>query len=154
MTSRAVLPGSISPSDPVSSTANNTLPGGWTARIEVTTAQGSITSEEDVTGGSLSFTAVSGRLYMHVVRALVSNTVSGASCQIKITDGSNTEIDRGNLHAGSAGSTDTLSWCFIESGLTSGTKTRKLRAAAGSGAMGLQNATAPLQYTIIDLGDT
>lgn len=118
----------------------------------VSGAQGSITAETDVTGSSFTFTAVANRIYKHTVRAIVAHTQANAAIVLKITDGANTELDRAANHTSATGSNDTLAWSWLETGLSAGSVTRKVRAQAGSGQMSIQSDDADFQYSIEDDG--
>ncbi len=118
----------------------------------VSGAQGSISSETDVTGSEMTFTAVANRIYKHTVRAIVAHTVTESAMILRITDGAGTELDRAANHTAATGSNDTLGWTWYETGLTAGSKTRKVTAQAASGSMSIQSDDADFQYAIEDAG--
>ncbi len=64
------------------------LPGGWIGDAQITSNQGSITTEVDVTGSSLTVTVGTNRKLRLKGFALVSSTINADEIVIKIKEGS------------------------------------------------------------------
>lgn len=130
------------------------LEGGGYAQI--TANQGSITTIADVTGLTVTWTAVTGRSYRIAVQCEASSTVAADVVIVAITDPSNTIKTRATTVLPTATVSATLAASVIESGL-SGSTTRKVRAqrALGTGTITLTAAaTFPAFILVLDIGPT
>jgi hypothetical protein len=131
----------------------NNLPWGVMGTVYRTTADVVIgTTGTDITGMSITFTAVAGRLYRASWGCSARKETAAGYTQISFTDSSNA------LYGYSIGYTISgnfvnLSGVSIISGLTAGSKTFKLRGVSENNtATFFANANAPLQLIIEDMG--
>lgn len=89
------------------------------------------TSDVDVTGLSVTFTAVASATYWIRFKGQVGNTVSAAIAHPKLTDGSNTQLDAADYTAKAAND----SYVMVLEGFVTpaaGSVTYKVRLSAGS----------------------
>ena len=99
----------------------NTTSGGTSSRgyISLTTAttNAAATGIVDVTGASMTFTGIAGRLYKVTITGATSSTSSAGVCQFIIADGANTALMRQREEYASNGyGTVTLSLIFTLTG--------------------------------------
>jgi hypothetical protein len=110
------------------------------------------TSFADITGMSITFTAVAGRLYRASWGASARKETAAGYTQISLTNSSNT------LYGYSIGYTVTtnfvnLSGVVIISGLSAGSNTFKLRGISENNTSTIfGNSNAPLTFIIEDMG--
>lgn len=130
----------------------NLLPGGMVGYVAKGSSQGSITTEADISGLTLTWTAVTDRLYRTTAfTAGILSTVAGDNMIVKITDGSNVlKGCRGSVTAAAATQGLTVIAVAIETGL-SGSTTRKVRCLRNSGT-GTLTFEAPSFLLVEDLG--
>lgn len=120
-----------------------------------TADQTTITSVVDLTGLTLTWTAVSGRSYLIVAKIEVTATVADGAFVLSLTDGAGTSTQRAT-DACLTTSGRSVSLFRVESGL-SGSVTRKLRLAKAGGTGSLTMgaaATQPAFLLILDIGPT
>lgn len=126
---------------------------GVVASASKTSNQGSITTLTDVTGMSVTFTAVSGRRYLTTLELLAISTVAADFYESRITDGSNVLKQLSTVYIGNLSSSIKSHLSVLESGL-SGSVTRKARVARiGTGTLTVSaDATYPSQIVVYDVG--
>lgn len=133
---------------------------GEVASATATTGITSVTTETDITGLSVTWTAEASRRYRISAHVEVSGTVANDLVIIYIADGSNTHQQRALCHiptpialAGGAGYVTLDPW-VIQSGL-SGSTTRKVRIVrnVGTGTVGVNaSASYPIHILVEDIG--
>ena len=110
------------------------------------------TTVSDLTGMSITFTAVANRLYRASWGANAVKETTGGYTQLTFADSANTVYGYSIVYV-VAGGYINLSGVSLISGLTAGSKTFKLRAIAENNTSTiLASATAPLQFIIEDIG--
>lgn len=128
------------------------MPWGRMASIaDIAANQTGITTVVDVTGGSLTFTAVTGRYYkFSAISVLIQNTAPGIP-ELLITDNSNNiKQDVGLNLATGAVQTVTATWLTT---IAAGSVTYKLRARTNAGTLTIQaQALQPTQFFVEDIG--
>ena len=131
----------------------NRLP--WGVMAQIVRVSGDITigtSGTDITGMSVTFTAVAGRLYRASWGASARKETAAGYTQISFTDSANA------LYGYSIGYTVSgnyvnLSGVSVIAGLTAGSKTFKLRGVSENNTTTFfANSNAPLQLIIEDMG--
>jgi hypothetical protein len=130
----------------------NRLPWGIMGYAQATANQTGITTETNVTGLSVTFTADSTRYYKTTIYTFsaLQNTAAGYA-EFKITDGSNVQKQSGVIYQG-AGVQSPLCVSVVETGL-SGSVTRKARALTNAGTLTLAaSATSPMFIVVEDIG--
>ena len=130
----------------------NRLPWGIMGYAQATALQSGITTEVNVTGLTVTFTADSTRYYKTTIYTFsaLQNTAAGYA-EFKITDGSNVQKQSGVIYQG-AGVQSPLCVSVVETGL-SGSVTRKARALTNAGTLTLAAASAsPMFIVIEDIG--
>jgi hypothetical protein len=130
----------------------NRLPWGVMGRAQVTAAQTGITSETNVTGVSVTFTADSTRIYKTTIfsSTVLQNTAQGYPTLI-IADGANAQKTFGQVLL-APGFQAPLIATITETGL-SGSTTRKGRASTTAGTLTLgATATSPMFIVVEDIG--
>ncbi len=131
--------------------ARGTVAGGY---VQITAPQGGITSTVDVTGLSITFTAVAGRRYRVHGSMYLTSSVTGDLASLQITDGSNNQLQSTQEYmAGSGKDTRADVTCIVVPG--AGSKTYKIRANRASGTGTVQvtaGATFPGFLLIEDIG--
>jgi hypothetical protein len=134
----------------------NLLPRGRVAYAQVTANQTPFTTVADVTGLSVTFTAVSGRNYRTTVFLELTDTVSGDLIIAYLTTGAGTQLVRSPFvsYGVSTAASSALSFSFNSSTL-SGSTTHKVRLErnVGTGTVGtVASATSPAYIMVEDLG--
>lgn len=130
----------------------NRLPWGIIGYAQATANQTGITTEVNVTGLSVTFTADSTRYYKTTIYtfSVQQNTAAGYA-EFKITDGSNVQKQNGVIYQ-LAGVQSPMCVTVVETGL-SGSVTRKARALTNAGTLLLAaSATAPMFIVVEDIG--
>lgn len=111
------------------------LPWGVMGYVNGSTSdQTGITTVADVTGLSVTFTAVSSRLYRTTLTVCVQQKTAGDTPNVYITDGSDTAKKAASATLDVDEISQALAIVLLETGL-SGSVTRKGRAAVGSGSV-------------------
>ena len=131
----------------------NNLPWGVVGTAVRTAGDLTITTtNQDLTGMSITFTAVAGRLYRASWGANALKNTTAGYIQISFTDSTPT-LYGFSLTYGVNGNYVNLSGVSVISGLTAGSKTFKLRGITENNtATLLAQATGPLQFIIEDIG--
>lgn len=127
-------------------------PWGVIARVKlVTTSQTGITTTVDITGATVTFTAVANRLYEVEANLVVQQVTSAATANVILTDGSNVVQTQ---PGGTFGANEFGTVAVYDIGtMSAGSNTRKLRAATGAGTLSvLESASSPLYLTVKDAG--
>ena len=149
------MPAPIHVAGDVLTAANyNQLPRAQMGYASITASQGSITAETDLTGLSVTWTSPATRLIRTTITVEVGSTVAGDVAELKLTDGSNTQITRSVQHISSTGAaTVKMVLVHIET-VTSGSKTRKARLnRQGTGTLTASAfANAPAFIVVEDIG--
>ena len=127
---------------------------GYVASFVTTTDQSGIGSQVDVTGSSLTWTAVANRRYkVSYVVSVAHSTSPGGAVELGVYDGSN-NLKGGDLvgvEAGGANSVFVLAYSYLESP-AGGSVTRKLRInASGTGGV-IDGSSHPGLFLIEDDG--
>lgn len=127
-------------------------PWGQIARVKlVTTSQTGITTTTDITGATVTFTAVANRLYEVEANLVVQQVTTGATVNIILADGSNVVLTQPGASI-VANSFYTIPIYDIGT-MSAGSNTRKLRAVTGAGTLSiLETVTNPLYLTVTDVG--
>lgn len=121
---------------------------------QVIASQGGITAETDVTGLSVTWTAIASRYYRTSFYANLFSTAADDNVIVKITDGAAAMRARGSVITRLASFGIVCQGEVIESGL-SGSITRKLRALrnSGSGTVTVEaTGTYPAFIIVEDIG--
>jgi hypothetical protein len=126
------------------------------AYASVTASQSSITSVTDLTSLTVTFTALSGRLYRTTFHGEINGTVEGDLLIAYITNGAGTQLQRGivSVPALSGGSGYTQ-MCLQHYWTGSGSTTHKVRLErnAGTGTANLfAAANSPAIILVEDIG--
>jgi len=131
----------------------NRLPWGVMDYATKTASQTGITGTViDISGLTLTFTAVSTRVYRTTVWALVRQNTSPGAPVIQITDGANVQKTEADVYIAAAANFATFVASCIETGL-SGSTTRKARGVSNTATWDLvASATFPAYITVEDIG--
>jgi len=136
------------------------MPWGVVGRAKVTANQTGITTITDLTGLSVTWTAVANRVYRIWVSAENQGSVVNDQVSMYITDSSNVVKHQRVIHAPGVlygGQWRTLIPFWVdEDGLPSGTTTRKVRLerTSGTGTVGIIAGSAlPAQILVEDIGN-
>jgi hypothetical protein len=132
----------------------NNLPFGRVAApISITTNQGSITGQVDITGATITFTAVAGRLYKACWGGLFNSTVSTDTFNFLLTDSSNNIQQQAISCPATTSDVSFIGFHVFTPG--AGSITRKLRvqrqSGSGTGTI-VAGATFPTIFWIEDIG--
>lgn len=105
---------------------------------------------DDLTGSSMTFTAVSGRLYRMALTCYVASTSASGVASLYVTDASNNILGNSPVNiTNSVGvATATISYIFTASGST----TRKLRVASTTGNNSFGSTNSTVTVTLEDIG--
>jgi hypothetical protein len=132
----------------------NNLPFGRVAApISITTNQGSITSQVDITGATITFTAIAGRLYKACWAGLFNSTVSTDTFNFLLTDSSNNIQQQAISCPATTSDVSFIGFHVFTPG--AGSITRKLRvqrqSGSGTGTI-VAGGTFPTIFWIEDIG--
>jgi len=133
----------------------NALPFGLVAApVNITSNQTGISTITDVTGATVTFTAISGRYYRATFKCSAVGTGSGttySTYRLTFADSSNTALDIVDYNVVSA--TDSAVLISFQFTAT-GSVTRKIRCAklTGGDVRLSGNASYPMQFYIEDMG--
>lgn len=151
-------PGSFVAGTALTAAEMNLLPGGVEAGgyAVVTSTQGSITTVVDLTGLSVTFTAVAGRLYRLSAFALFTSATGGDVARLAITNAANTNLMLAQCVVSTAFATgaNTVSGWTLQT-FSAGSTTVKCRAmrATGTGTVSTAaGSTAPAVLLVEDVG--
>jgi hypothetical protein len=115
-----------------------------------TSDQTGISSVTDITGLSVTFTAVSTRLYIAVLTVCVSQQTSGGAVDLYLRDGASATVHRTTATL-ATNDAATIQICWPETGL-SGSTTRKGSVSTSAGTMTVVgNASRNASLIIYDL---
>ena len=153
------IPGGFIAGDVLGAADMNLLPAGKVGYAQVTSAQNGITADTDATSLTVTWTAVSARLYrISFFTAVDLNWSSGVlQPYVKITDGSNTQKLLVVVPKLASSMNDVaVTGSVTETGL-SGSVTRKLRVGqrvdSGSGTIDVAaSSTNPAYILVEDIG--
>jgi hypothetical protein len=122
---------------------------------EITASSAAFTVVADVSGLSVTWTAISTRVYELEFFGNVVSTAGGDSIQVSITTSANTQVALGKSGSTVATFSSQLGVKRRVTGL-SGSVTYKVRALRGGGATGTctieASATAPAYFIVKDIG--
>lgn len=133
------------------------LPWGVQAVATMTANQSSISSTEiDITGLSVTFTAVANRRYRSMLALPIFSNGGGSTTTFGafITDGSNTRKGQTNLSVPAVSDAHATVWAW-ETGLSAGSVTRKGRVittVGGSSGVLIATASVPAFLLVEDVG--
>lgn len=129
----------------------NRLPWGVMGYASATANQ-SITALADVTSLTVTFTAVSTRIYKTTIFIpIVQQTTANGYGQLYLANSSNTQLQWAQEYR-LTNYQSFMTLTFVESGI-SGSTTRKARAEASGGGITLYGAAAnPMQIVVEDIG--
>jgi hypothetical protein len=131
----------------------NALPRGVMGNaLGAGSSQTGITGLVDITGLSITYTAIASRLYKTTVVIPVNQVTSAAmNIFIPVTDAAGTAVRAATISLG-ASEYAVVSFTFVETGL-SGTITRKVRASTSAGTLTVYGDAAQRgQFIIEDIG--
>jgi hypothetical protein len=120
---------------------------------EITAASSAFTSVADISGLSLTWTAISTRSYYLMFDGQVASSVAGDRISVYITDGSGTQVTGRTAIVSSVSDVGLTVACRL-TGL-SGSVTYKVRAQrlSGSGTTTISaSATVPAFFSVLDVG--
>lgn len=120
-----------------------------------TTEQLGVTSEVNLQGATVTFTAVAARRYKYTLfMPRMQQNSSLGEVQVKITDGANAPINAGSFAStvlSVNGTWAPVAVCY-ETGITPGSTTRKARVKTGAGNVDVNGATFPGFFLVEDIG--
>jgi hypothetical protein len=150
------LPGGYIAGDVLTAANMNLLPGGVEAGgyAFVTADQTGITTIVDLTSLTVTFTAVTGRLYRVYVEGYAATSVADDIVELSITDASNTQVQaRQWVIASTSVSLHISASVLVAPSSGSATYKARLRRVSGTGTIQLSaSATAPAYIIIEDVG--
>ena len=119
---------------------------------QVTANQTGITTMTDLTGLSVTWTAVAGRRYKVTFKVLVFSTVANDDANVWLRDGSSTSLNAYGVRAVSTTHGINVSGSHVLTGLSAGSQTVKLslERAAGSGSLGLAAASTHPSFILVE----
>jgi len=138
----------------LTATQQNNLPFGRVAApINITTNQTGITAQVDITGATITFTAIAGRLYKACWMGLFSSTVSTDTFNFLLTDAANNIQQQSITCPATTSDVSFIGEHVFTPG--AGSITRKIRCQRQSGtgtATLTAGGTFPFQFWIEDIG--
>lgn len=130
------------------------LPRGTMAYASRTTSQLNITTVTDLTGLSVTWTAISGRRYRVTFKGEITGTVTNDLLVVYLTDGSNAQVARAVVHNPTITNAGYMNVVLphIEPTTLSGSITRKVRIERNQGTGNFSlNATADnIAYLLVE----
>jgi hypothetical protein len=132
----------------------NNFPFGVQGYVKRTAASVSIgTTIADVTGATVTFTAIAGRAYKFSFNATVTKNVTVGTLALYVADGSNNNQYEFLLEMNDTASGYIVSLCTVVTGLTAGTQTLKLRGVVSVATSTIfATATNPYSLIVEDIG--
>lgn len=118
------------------------------------TANENFTVLADVTGLSVTFTAIAGRLYRVEAIAQFTSTVANDACSLYLTDGANNTLQTSNA-VGLPTANSLQAYCLLLASPGAGSVTYKARVqrTTGTGTVTLvAAATYPAYISVVDIG--
>jgi hypothetical protein len=136
--------------DTLTAAQYNLLPRGVVGYATQLSSQGSITTEVDLTGLTVTWTAVAGRLYRASFRGPLSSTVGTDRIQLKLTTSANTQLASQVMIPNQTSNIIFSSDYFGTP--SAGSTTWKLRAlrATGSGTVTMGASATDLAHLLIE----
>lgn len=119
---------------------------------QVTSNQTGITTMTDLTGLSVTWTAVAGRRYRVSFKVLVFSTVANDDANVWVRNGSSTSLNAYGVRAVSTTHGIAVTGSHVLAGLSAGSQTVKLslERAAGSGSLGLAAASTHPSFILVE----
>lgn len=119
---------------------------------QVTSNQTGITTMTDLTGLSVTWTAVAGRRYKVTFKVLVFSTVANDDANVWLRDGSSTSLNAYGVRAVSTTHGINVSGSHVLTGLSAGSQTVKLslQRAAGSGSVAIAAASTHPSFILVE----
>ena len=108
----------------------------------------------DLTGASVTYTAVAGRRYRAYLETYIGSTVSGDIANMRICDGGGTQLQSGQSYCPGSGAVLKAS-CTLYSTFSAGSVTLKGQVVRGTGSGTLNtvaSATAATYLVVEDIG--
>ena len=136
-------------------TALNAAPRGTVGYAQVTANQAGITTIADITGVSVTWTAVAGRRYRISVKAMLISSVATDDANVWIRDSANVKYEAFGVNCPSTTHGINASGSAIVTGLGAGSKTFKLSVerATGTGTItAVAGADFPMYILVEDIG--
>lgn len=129
------------------------LPWGYIGSAAGGNLQTGITAVTDVTGASVTFTAVANRLYKVTVQTMVGSTVATDSINVQVTNSANT-IQTGGYFQTGRGEQQTVQFSTNPLSPSAGSATYKVRVArlAGTGTISVFGTTTATLIIVEDIG--
>lgn len=124
---------------------------GEVAYAAATAASAGYTSESDISGVSVTWDAVDGRLYEVLVRVPVADSTSAGTLATMITDSSNTRYGQGNHSIAAGGSANFTVTARVVGAGASVTRKARFISTGGSGTL-TATANVPVYISVRDLG--
>jgi hypothetical protein len=127
-------PGAFTAGDVLTAASMNLLPAGSVGRATSTSTTNVTATETDISGLSVTWTAVSSRLYRLSFQVYLNSGTGSVYTTIALTDGANNLSQQYTYHnSGVSGEIKTVTG-FLTVNALSGSTTRKLRIARVGGA--------------------
>lgn len=119
---------------------------------QVTSNQTGITTMTDLTGLSVTWTAVAGRRYRVSFKVLVFSTVANDDANVWVRDGSSASLNAYGVRAVSTTHGIMVAGSHVLTGLSAGSQTVKLslQRAAGSGSVALAAASTHPSFILVE----
>ena len=130
----------------------NAIPYGVMAYVQGSTSnQTGISAQADITSLSVTFTAISTRLYVVVLMCNVQQVTSGGNATVSITDGANTTKQNAVMTLSTSAFAPMM--CFEQVTGLSGSTTRKGRAETTAGTLTIAAyASTFARLIVLDVG--
>lgn len=119
---------------------------------QVTSNQTGITTMTDLTGLSVTWTAVAGRRYRASFKVLIFSTVANDDANVWLRNGSSTSLNAYGVRAVSTTHGIAVTGSHVLTGLSAGSQTVKLslERAAGSGSVALAAASTHPSFILVE----
>ena len=119
---------------------------------QVTSNQTGITTMTDLTGLSVTWTAVTGRRYRVSFKVLIFSTVANDDANVWVRNGSSASLNAYGVRAVSTTHGIMVAGSHVLTGLSAGSQTVKLslERAAGSGSLGLAAASTHPSFILVE----
>ena len=133
---------------------NWNLPWGVVGAVQSVAGNLTVTkSFADVTGSSITWTAVAGRTYKFTANASALKNTSESWVYLTVTTSANAQIGSGVYASAAAGEYANLSFSGYATGITAGSQTHKLRTICGAATATLvRSGSDYLSFFIEDIG--
>jgi hypothetical protein len=144
------IPGGYVALDTLTAANMNLLPAGKIAYAAATANQASVTSIVDLTGLTVTFTALASRKYRVSAQVYVGSTVTADVVALYITDGASTPVQVAQQLLTTSGAITVTSSVIVSS--VAGSTTYKLRGqrTAGTGSLTFVAAAANPMYILVE----